>query len=56
VEAEAKLAAENKASGCQQSIQPFLIHCPTFENCHIDWMVAAYQPLHCCEDQTFTDM
>jgi hypothetical protein len=29
-EAEAKLASENKASGCQQSIQTFCIHFPTF--------------------------
>jgi len=26
LEAEAKLASENKASGCQQYIQPFLVH------------------------------
>jgi hypothetical protein len=55
-EAQAKLASENKASGCQQSMQPFLMHCPKFETCLINWMVATYQPLHCCEDQTFRDM
>jgi hypothetical protein len=56
MEAKAKLASENKASGCQKSMQPFLIHCPKFETCLINWMVATYQPLHCCEDQTFRDM
>jgi len=55
-EAEAKLASENKASGCQQLMQPFLIHCPKFVTCLINWIVATYQPLHCCEDQTFRDM
>ena len=55
-EADAKLASENKASGCQRSLKPFLINCPKFENCLITWMVATYQPLRCCEDQSFRDM
>jgi hypothetical protein len=40
----------------QQSMQLFLMYCPKFETCLINWMVATYQPLCCCEDQTFRDI
>ena len=54
-EADAKVELENKV-GMQQSLKPFLINCPKFENCLINWMVATYQPLCCCEDQSFKEM
>lgn len=53
--ADAKYGSENNAND-QQSLQLFLIHCHTFENCLITWMVAMYQPLCSCEDQSFRDM
>ena len=53
--AEEKLAEEGRGDA-QQSIKPFLITCPNFEQSPINWMNATYQPLHCCEEKSFRDM
>jgi len=52
---EEKLAVEGKGDA-QQSIMPFPITCPDFEQSLINWMIATYQPLYCCEEKRFRDM
>jgi hypothetical protein len=42
--------------GMQQSLKPYLLDCPKFEKCLINWMIATYQPLRCCEDPSFREM
>jgi hypothetical protein len=40
----------------QGSMSAFLMSCPKFENCLVNWMVATYQPVCCCEEPTFREM
>ena len=40
----------------QVSISAFLMSCPKFEHCLVNWMVATYQPVRCIEEPTFREM
>jgi hypothetical protein len=37
----------------QVSMEGFVVPCPTFEQCLLNWAVETYQPLRCCEERTF---
>jgi hypothetical protein len=55
--AEEKIVSQSRQSiGTKGTVKPFLINCPKFENCLIKWMIATYQPLRCCEEQSFREM
>ena len=53
--AEEKLAEEGKGDA-KQSIKPFLITFPSFEQSVITWMISTYQPLRFCEEKSFREM
>jgi len=40
----------------QVSMDGFVVSCPTFEKCLLNWAVETYQPLRCCEERTFRDL
>jgi len=48
-----RVEVDSKRQGCLESS---LIPCPKFETCLVNWMIATYQPLRCCEDPTFREM
>lgn len=39
--------------GSQSSIDCFVVSCPDFEQCLIDWAVTTYQPIRCVEEKSF---
>jgi hypothetical protein len=53
---EKKIPGIEHSNSPQVTIDAFVVPCPTFEQCLVNWAVATYQPLHCCEDETFRDL
>ncbi len=39
--------------GSQSSIDCFIMNCPNFEQCLINWAVTTYQPIQCVEEKLF---
>lgn len=46
----------SSGSASTLSIDAFLKHCPRFEKCLVQWMIATYQPYRCVEDRHFRAM
>jgi hypothetical protein len=40
----------------QSSLAVFVVHCPSFEECILRWMIKTYQPLCAVENEEFRDM
>ena len=43
-------------SSAQSSLKPFLVTCPEFESCLLNWMIKTYQPLQVSECNEFRDL
>jgi hypothetical protein len=52
---EKKLPAMEDSSS-QITMDGFVQPCPTLQQCIVDWAVSTYQPLRCCEEETFRDL
>jgi hypothetical protein len=44
------------APRAQPSVTSFMASCPNFKKCLINWAVETYQPLRCCEEQSFRSL
>jgi hypothetical protein len=40
----------------QASVKGFMVSCPNFKKCLISWAIDTYQPLLCCEEQSFRSL
>jgi hypothetical protein len=40
----------------QSSLTGFVVHCPSFEECILRWMIKTYQPLCSMENEEFRDI
>jgi len=47
-----------KLSNCQAqcSLESYVVSCPAFADCLMNWAIATYQPLGCCEEESFHEL
>jgi hypothetical protein len=47
-----------KLSNCQAqcSLESYVVSCPAFADCLMNWAIATYQPLGCCEEESFNEL
>jgi hypothetical protein len=53
-----KMSCEDKStsSPSQRSMEGYIASCPAFADCLLNWAIATYQPLRCCEEESFCEL
>ncbi len=51
-----KSSFEIKHVHSQHNMEDYVISCPTFAECLANWVIATYQPLQCCEEESFCEL